>query len=198
MDFATKYGEIIKEECNIKNIQFLSDWNDFKMIIKPIGSKLKEKFWSDTWKIIGLAKAWNVKILDDQVQVFDWENSWTLEKWEYEIEYQWIDEKTMSAWEWIVIELDLNLTPELIDEWVAREISRTINQLRKDANFDVSDRVESYFVTSESEQKIIQNFAEFLSSEGLLKSINYFQPQEFDIQWDYKDEEKIISIYLKK
>lgn len=198
MDFATKYGEIIKEECNIKNIQFLSDWNDFKMIIKPIGSKLKEKFWSDTWKIIWLAKAWSTKVLDDQVQVFDWENSWTLEKWEYEIEYQWIDEKTMSAWEWIVVELDLNLTPELIDEWVAREISRTINQLRKDANFDVSDRVESYFVTSESEQKIIQNFAEFLSSEGLLKSINYFQPQEFDIQWDYKDEEKIISIYLKK
>lgn len=199
MDFATKYSNIIKEECNVKNIDFLADWNHFEPIIKPIGSMLKEKFGADTGKIIGLAKNWNAKILADwTVQVQDWQNSYILEKWEYELAYQGINEKTMSAWEGIVVELDLNLTDELLQEWVAREVSRAINQLRKDADFDVSDRVDAFFVTIESEQKIIQNFSDFLSSEWLLKSINYFQPENFDIEGEYKDEEKTISIFLKK
>jgi isoleucyl-tRNA synthetase len=42
----------------------------------------------------------------------------------------------------IIAKLDLELTPELEREGIAREISRFLNQMRKDANFNIDDRVD--------------------------------------------------------
>ena len=40
-----------------------------------------------------------------------------------------------------VISLDIVLTQDLIDEGIARDIIRLVQQARKDAEFDVSDRI---------------------------------------------------------
>ncbi len=72
----------------------------------------------------------------------------------------------------MIAELDLNLTPELEREGVAREISRFLNQLRKDADFAVEDKVQlSYYGESQTLKAIIEEFSDFLKSEALLLSI---------------------------
>ncbi|PJA47485.1 hypothetical protein CO172_01090, partial [Candidatus Uhrbacteria bacterium CG_4_9_14_3_um_filter_36_7] len=52
------------------------------------------------------------------------------------------------------VELDINLTPELIREGTIRELTRRINTMRKDAGLTIEDRIELFLQTDEEEVKI--------------------------------------------
>ncbi len=72
----------------------------------------------------------------------------------------------------MVAKLDLQITPELEREGVAREISRFLNQMRKDADFAVEQKVKMIYTTESVEmEKLISDFSAFLSTEALLKEI---------------------------
>jgi len=56
---------------------------------------------------------------------------------------------------------------------MAREVSRFLNQMRKDADFNVDTKVDMYFDTKDQYMKeVINKFNDFLISEALLKSID--------------------------
>ena len=72
----------------------------------------------------------------------------------------------------MIAELDLTLTPELEREGVAREISRFLNQMRKDADFAVEQKVKlSYTTESEYLKAILKEFYEMFKGEALLLTI---------------------------
>jgi hypothetical protein len=59
----------------------------------------------------------------------------------------------------MVAKLNLEITPELEREGVARELSRFLNQMRKDADFAVEDKVNMiYSNASENLKNIISEF----------------------------------------
>jgi isoleucyl-tRNA synthetase len=63
----------------------------------------------------------------------------------------------------MIAELDLNITPELEREGIAREISRFLNQMRKDADFAVEEKVNMIFSSDSTNFKgIISEFSDFL------------------------------------
>lgn len=195
-----KYWEIIKEEINVKEISSLQNWWDIKKIFKPIWSQISAKFGKDTWNVIKFGKMWNIKQWEnDSVVVFDdaW-NERVLAKEDYEIAYQWLDWNDVAA-DWDVIaKLDLELTPELEKEWMAREISRFLNQMRKDADYNIDARVNMYYETSNDYMKdVINSFSDFLSNEALLASINEWTNQ-WDIQAVFNIDEMTVSFTLKK
>ena len=124
-------------------------------------------------------------------------NEWTLAKEDYEISYEWLDGKDVAADGDVIAKLDLQLTPELEMEWMAREISRFLNQMRKDADFNIDARVDMYFeTTNDYLQKVIDSFSEFLSHEALLKSINPWKP-DWDIQAVFNIDDMIVTFTLK-
>jgi isoleucyl-tRNA synthetase len=142
-ELLQKYEDIIKEEINIKEIKSLDNSLKVKKIFKPIGGQLSAKFGKDTGKIIQFGKMGNIKQKDNnQIVVFDdqW-NEWTLENSDYEIAYEGLDGDNIAIDNEIIAKLDLTITPELAKEGVAREISRFINQMRKDAKYNVDDKV---------------------------------------------------------
>ena len=114
-----KYGEIIKEEINVKDISSMGNAWNIKKIFKPIWSQISAKFWKDTWNVIKYWKMWNIKEWENWAMiVFDdaW-NEWTLAKDDYEIAYEWLDWNNVAAdWD-IIAKLDLQITPELEKEW---------------------------------------------------------------------------------
>lgn len=195
-----KYWEIIKEEINVKEISSLQNWWDIKKIFKPIWSQISAKFGKDTWNVIKFGKMWNIKQWEnDSVVVFDdaW-NERVLAKEDYEIAYQWLDWNDVAAdWD-VIVKLDLELTPELEKEWMAREISRFLNQMRKDADYNIDARVNMYYETSNDYMKdVINSFSDFLSNEALLASINEWTNQ-WDIQAVFNIDEMTVSFTLKK
>jgi len=194
-----KYWEIIKEEINVKDIAALQNAWNIKRVFKPIWSQISAKFGKDTWNVIKFGKMWNIKEWENWAMIVfdDAGNEWTLAKEDYEISYEWLDGKDVAA-DWDVIaKLDLQLTPELEMEWMAREISRFLNQMRKDADFNIDARVDMYFeTTNDYLQKVIDSFSVFLSHEALLNNITPWKP-DWDIQAVFNIDDMIVTFTLK-
>lgn len=86
----SKYGDIIKEEINVKDIVALDASIKITKIFKPLGNKLSSKYAKDTGKIIQFGKQGNIKEASDgAIVIFDDQgNEWKLEKEDYEIAYE--------------------------------------------------------------------------------------------------------------
>ncbi len=196
-----KYGDIIKEEVNVKQIEELDDSLKIQKTFKPIGSQLSAKFGKDTGKIIQYGKQGNIKDAGDgKMIIFDNNgNEWTLESSEYEIAYEGLEWDTTAVDQNIIAKLDLELTPELQREWIAREISRFLNQMRKDADYRVDTKVSMlYATTDEHLAKIVKEFKDFFKHEALISDIQSTDTPEWDIVALFTNNESTINFALKK
>ena len=172
-ELLDKYWDIIKEEINVKDVDIYQSDKPIVKVFKPLGGQLSAKFGKDTWQIIANGKQWNVREIDGWIEVFD--NNWhtrKLEESDYEVVYEWLDGNDTTV-EWnTIVKLDLEITDELKREWTAREMSRFLNQMRKDANFAVDVRINVHFQSeSEDMKNLILEFSEFLQDEALALSI---------------------------
>ena len=162
------------EEINVKGVDIYQSDKLITKIYKPLWSQLSAKFGKDTWQIIANWKYWNVREVDGWIEVFDnaWHN-WKLEESDYEVVYEWLDGNDTTV-EWnTIVKLDLEITDDLKREWIAREISRFLNQMRKDADFSVDARVNMHYQSnSEDIKSIVKEFAEFLKEEALIIDVS--------------------------
>jgi isoleucyl-tRNA synthetase len=66
------------------------------------------------------------------------------------------------------INLDINVTPELKEEGIAREIVRVVQNARKNAGFNVEDRIRTSITSDSSEiNEALKRFKEVINSETL-------------------------------
>ena len=136
-----KYKDIIQEEVNVKNIEFSEEINDlaeFKIQIdfKKLGTKLGKKIQ----EVSKAARAGDWKNLDNgKIEL----SNEILEKNEYEIKLfpKNTDSTSAISTNDAIVILDTNVTEELEIEGIARDLVRMIQQNRREAGFDVSDRV---------------------------------------------------------
>ena len=199
-ELLKKYWEIIKEEVNVKEISSFSSDKPLVKVYKPLGSQLSAKFWKDTGQIIANGKQWNIKELDNgQIEVFSPQGwKWVLDPEDYEVVYEGLDDSNIAVDGNMIAKLDLRITPELEREWIARELSRFLNQMRKDADFAVEDKVNMYYsTTSDSLKWIIAEFWEFLKWEALLLKIEENVP-EWGFKAEFKSWDDTITITLVK
>ncbi len=190
------YLEILKEELNVKEIIVLEDSSKIaKKICRPYAKLIWPKYWKDVQKIIIEAKNGNFEELEDwKIKVWEF----ILEVWEYEIAYEKLDENMdIEAWFGMVIAIDPSLTEELISEWYARDLVRYIQEARKEAKFEVSDRINLELKTESLEiKKSIENFKKYIEEETLSTIIEKIE------NWDFYKEIEIddfkVKITLKK
>jgi len=78
----------------------------------------------------------------------------------------------------IVVGLDTTLTEALIQEGLAREVVRRINDLRKAANLNVSDRIETTYKATPRLAAAIAAFADFVRGETLSLSLREGEPED--------------------
>ncbi len=193
-----KYHDIIAEEVNVKQVSVLEDTSAISMQYVPIGSALWASFGKDTGRIIGSAKKWQAELKDGMLIVSDWADSWELNPDQYEVRYSGFDEPNQIVEDGAMIELDLELNDELIQEGIAREISRFLNQMRKEADYQVSDRVSCAFVTDSDEYSgIIATHEQYLMNEALLSSISR-EAGEGDIRSRFELDGNVVEFTLKK
>ena len=169
------------KEINVKDVDIYQSDKPITKIYKPLWGQLSAKFGKDTWQIIANGKQWNVREIEDWIEVFD--NNWNtrkLDESDYEVVYEWLD-GTDTTVEWnTIVKLDLEITDELKREWTAREISRFLNQMRKDADFSVDARVNMHYQSdSEDIKNIVKEFSDFLKKEALIIDIS-----EGSVDWD--------------
>lgn len=194
-----KYATIIQEEINVKEISEIDAQLSFTTVYVPLGNKLSEQFGKDTGQIIAAAKQGNTTYLPDgTLRVWQWEKERFLPWDAFETRYEWLDLNTYWIGQGVVVTLDTTLTPELKREGVARELSRACNQLRKEANYRIDERVTAFMVTSDPAlQATIAEYTDFLCAEALLSSLILWT-SEGDITTTIEFEASTAIITLKR
>ncbi|HEU0166870.1 MAG TPA: DUF5915 domain-containing protein, partial [Chloroflexota bacterium] len=71
----------------------------------------------------------------------------------------------------VLVALDTALTPELLAEGRARELSRKINELRRDLGFDIADRIKVRYDASPGWEQVIEANRSYLANETLAVEI---------------------------
>ncbi|MDX1917455.1 MAG: isoleucine--tRNA ligase [Rickettsiaceae bacterium] len=165
-----QFQEIIKDELNVKKIEFLENLNeyaDFKLNInfqllgKKLPAKMKEII---TCAKQGLWRKENDKIIIAQEELDPEECTINLVP-RSQLENMYA--RSLNSNQGIVI-LDGNISASLMQEGYARDVIRLIQSLRKEANFNISDRIKvSINTESLVLQEAISSFQELIQDQTL-------------------------------
>ena len=131
--------EIIKDELNIKEVIPFKKSTSFEKILKPDARQIGKKFGPKTKEIFSCGKSGDFKVLDDgRVEVA----GEILEKEEFELEFKSNDQNVETFFEeGVLVSLNTTLSKELKQEGIAREFIRQVQDLRKEIDLNVDDRI---------------------------------------------------------
>jgi isoleucyl-tRNA synthetase len=66
-----------------------------------------------------------------------------------------------------VVAVDVTLTPELVREGLARDLVRRVQTLRKEADFQLDDRIVTYFDAGDELKAVVEEWADYVQAETL-------------------------------
>ena len=91
-----------------------------------------------------------------------------------------------------VAALVTDLTPELVQEGLAREFVRRVQDLRKSAELDVADRIELFVEASASLQSAVEAHKDYITTETLAANLQFGSlPSEASVAEDSFDGETV-------
>lgn len=93
------------------------------------------------------------------------------------------------------VTIDTQLTEQLIEEGKAREIIRHIQELRKEADYEVDNKINIWYNGMSS---VFVNLGNLIAKETLCESLIEGKPGEFDIEKKVMVDGEEIQLYLKK
>lgn len=92
----------------------------------------------------------------------------------------------------ITVALDTHLSDELLELGLVREIVNKINQMRKELNLDISDRIEVNLDTTKRVQECVEKHKEYISQEILALSYTFEKLPGAEV--DLNGESSVISL----
>ncbi len=134
------FQDIIKDEVNVRSLNFSDDVSSvasFELQVVP--SVVGPRLGANTQAVIKAVKSGDWSYQGDIVKVGDVE----LQPGEFQLKLVPKASGASSALSSVtgVVVLDIDLTPELEAEGVARDLIRLVQQQRRDSGLDVSDRI---------------------------------------------------------
>jgi isoleucyl-tRNA synthetase len=137
--------EIILSETNIKNIEYITDTTGFiKKKIKPNFKALGPKVGKDMKIVAGIISTMSAEALSK----FEAEGKFNIPDTNYEVLLEDVEiiAEDIPGWQVtnlgnITVALDVTITAELKQEGLSRELINRIQNLRKELNFEVTDRI---------------------------------------------------------
>ena len=169
--------ELIKEELNVKKVTFIEDTSlymnftvkpNFKVVGKIFGKDIKEfqdkllKLSLDNIKKLQNNEIINMTIAGNNVEI-------TSTMVDIRIDAKEGFNVGMENNEFVILNTTLNR--ELMNEGIAREIVSKIQQIRKNMNLELTDRIIIKYKSSETIKEAILEFSDYIKRETLAKDI---------------------------
>ena len=171
----TSVQEILLSELNIKEIEFISDNSDIlTKKIKPNFKTLGPKFGKDIQKIVSKLNQFtpeDIKKIDSEGQ-FIINQDITIDISDVEISSADIPGLQVISQDGITVALDVTLSKKLKEEGLARELVNRIQNIRKDYDFEVTDKIEVDVEKNDKIDSSISNNLSYICGETLANSIH--------------------------
>ena len=186
--------DLIKEELNVKEIIFEND------LSKYMNFKIKPNF-KEAGKVLGNKMKDFTNFLQNlnQDQINEIINSKTLTFENQKIDFNLIEIKAeskegMSS----VVEnnnliiLNTTLTNDLIEEGIAREIISKVQNLRKEKDFEIENRIKLFYNGNEIIDKVFENFKDYIKQETL--STEIIKDNNLNTKYDINNNEVYLDV----
>ena len=196
-------SELIADELNVKVVRFVTDARDFTTYeLKPQMRTLGPRYG----KLLGRIGA-HLKTMDGNAVVDAFERgetvSFELDGTLVELGKDDVLTRPMQKEGFVAqmdgdmtVVLDANLTPELIEEGYVRELISKIQTMRKDADFDVTDRIAVTIEANDKLSAIAEKGAEDIMRGVLALSVTAGAPEEGAVsqEWNINGEKAVIGV----
>lgn len=170
--------EVICEELNVKDLQILKDVSEFvQRVAIPNAKVLGPRYGKNVQTIIRKAKEGEFEVgADNTVRIGDF----TLGPDEVEVGFHGRKGYDVASSNGISVVLDTKITDELRQEGQAREIVRMIQDLRKEAGYNVDDRIYILVEAAGEVGAAVLAFADYIKRETLAIELQ----NKGDMEWD--------------
>lgn len=160
--------ELIKTEVNIKAVEYLNDASGvLSKKVKPNFKALGPKFGKDMKAVAAVITAMtadDLKTLEESKTIVL--ENFTIALEDVEIQTEDLPGYLTASDAGITVALDINITPELKQEGIARDFVNRIQNLRKDSGFEVTDKISIQLLDSDAEVTAgVVAFKDFISQE---------------------------------
>lgn len=172
-----KVKDLILSETNIKDIEFITDTTGIiKKKVKPNFKVLGAKVGKDMKMVASAIQSMDAA----QIQELENQGSIQLTGTEYVISSEDVEiiAEDVEGWQVanlgrLTVALDVNISAELKDEGMARELINRIQNLRKDKGFEVTDRINVTLSQNTEIQQAVDNNFSYICTEILADSLKF-------------------------
>ncbi|MEM1218235.1 MAG: isoleucine--tRNA ligase [Bacteroidota bacterium] len=173
-----KIKDLVLAEVNVKEFEYLTETEGIiqkkvKPNFKTLGRRLGKHMKAGAQAIAGLSQ--------DDIAAIERTGTYTLhvDGEQYELTTEDLEITAQDIPGWLVandgaltIALDITLTDELLAEGMARELVNRIQNLRKDKDFNVTDRIEVSLQKHEAVEAAVAQFGAYIQHETLANTLN--------------------------
>ena len=94
----------------------------------------------------------------------------------------------------LTVVLDTNLTPQLIEEGFVREVISKLQTMRKDAGFEVTDRIRVTYQCGDKLDQVINSARHTIEKAVLAETITRQQPRGEVKEWSINSEKAVLGV----
>jgi len=197
-----EYEHHIKEELNVKDVFFSSKEEDLVTVtVKPDFRALGPIFGKEMGQVSKILSSLDLNAihqLEDggKITVLGKE----LDKNLIEVRREAKGGINIETGKGITVYFDTKLTPDLLAEGISREFVNRVQRMRKEANFDVSDRITVEYFTTNDISDCLKQFSDYIQDETLTVNLIHSTSkcQVGDLIQDHDVEGKSVTISVKR
>jgi len=197
--------EIVADELNVKALEFVADAGELVSYkVLPNNKLLGPKFGADFPKVRAALneKAPSevaAKVAAGEAVTFDLDGETvSLTGEEILISTEAAEGMAVAADKLVTVAIDTVVTPELKTEGMAREVVRRIQAQRKNADFNIEDRIKTWYAASDELAKVFSDWGEYIQTETLTTELVAGEPPADAFVEMHKIEGQEVTLGVKK
>ena len=176
--------QLILDEVNVKELEFVEAQGmlvkQVKCNVRTMGKKFGKLMKSVNAAVLAMSQE-QIAELEEKEHLpltLDTGEQVTVDLEDIEIFSQDIPGWSVANEGTLTVALDLTITEDLRLEGVARELIRSIQTLRKDSGFDITDRINVTIPESDDNRTCLSKFSDYIASQVLANSIQLGSEQK--------------------
>ncbi len=195
------YTRIIEDELNVKHAEFSDDVSQattysFKPQLRTVGPKYGKflKGIQEALASLDGNKAYAQLKSEGAITLPEVDASIRLEEEDLLISQESQEGFISDGDNEVTVVLDTNLTEELLEEGMVREIISKIQTMRKEADFEVMDKISVGYTGTEKAEGIFEKYADDIAGEVMATSVTKGAVEGYAKTWNINGEEVNLSV----
>ena len=195
------FQEVVADELNVKKVEFKEDLSDFtsytfKPQLKTVGPKYGKLLNGIRAHLAEINGREAMKELDNSGSLsfdIDGQNV-VLSKEDLLIDTAQMEGYVTEEDSTVTVVLDTNLSEELIEEGFVREIISKIQTMRKEAGFEVMDKIVVYSMGNQKIEGYMKEYREEILSDVMASDIHFDEVKGYTKEWSINGESVTLGV----